>query len=50
MPDHLLPSERERLLEAALIDYVERFGPTDKARAALAPPPRPEPSRMSLRH
>ena len=51
MPDHLLLSERERLLEAALMDYVERFGPTDKARAALvAPRPDPALTGAPLRH
>lgn len=38
-------SEREAALEAALVEYVERYGLTDKARAAfgvLGKPPAEE--------
>lgn len=42
-------SEREAALEAALVDYVERYGLTDKARAAFVvlekPPTKEGPGR-----
>ncbi len=39
---------REAQLEAALLDYVRRYGVTDQARRALTAPGVSEPQRIGL--
>ena len=43
-------TEREKALEGALLEYVQRFGLTEKARDVLSAPLRERPLKHGLRY